>query len=76
MAATAELRAALEGFEREADDGSTITLHQFELASLANLMQADSEPEEALALIPSLSKFTEQDIKAILDIVHKAHAPR
>jgi hypothetical protein len=39
-------------------------------------VQADSEPEEALALIPSLSKFTEQDIKAILDIVHKAHAPR
>jgi hypothetical protein len=42
MAATAELRAALEGFEREADDGSTITLHQFELASLANLMQVRS----------------------------------
>ena len=39
MAATAELRSALEGFEREADDGSIITLHQFELASLANLMQ-------------------------------------
>jgi hypothetical protein len=42
MAATAELRAALEGFEREADDGSTIALHQFELASLANLMQVSS----------------------------------
>jgi hypothetical protein len=39
-------------------------------------VQADSEPEEALALIPSLSKFTEQDIKAILEIIQKAHAPR
>ncbi|CAM9587465.1 unnamed protein product [Choristocarpus tenellus] len=71
MMATTELREALTQFEAF-NDGEVVKLQQFEMAQLANLMQADSEAEEAIALIPSLgSRFTEEDIENILAIVQK-----
>ncbi|KAG5176449.1 HRDC-like protein [Tribonema minus] len=75
-AITTELRQALETFERDTDQG-TETLHSYEIVSLCNLMQADSTVDEAIALIPSLSrKFKEEDIEALLDIIRKANAAR
>lgn len=44
-------------------------LHSFEIASLANLMSKDSEPEEARALIPSLRRFPDEAIAEILSVV-------
>ncbi|CAM9322745.1 unnamed protein product [Sphacelaria rigidula] len=71
VSATTELREALQQFETY-HDGEVFKLHQFEVMQLANLMQADSEVEEVLALIPSLgAKLTEEDIENVLAIVRK-----
>ncbi|CAM9431790.1 unnamed protein product [Discosporangium mesarthrocarpum] len=71
MMATTQLREDLTQFEAF-HDGEVVKLEQFEMAQLANLMQADSEVEEAIALIPSLStRFNEEDIENILAIVQK-----
>lgn len=59
------LRQALEELRFENDD----KLHTFEIASLANLMSKDSEPEEARALIPSLRRVPDEAIVEILSIV-------
>jgi DNA-directed RNA polymerase II subunit RPB4 len=47
-------------------------LHPFEVSALMNLMATDSQHEEALALIPSLSRFTESDIDKLLQLVSKS----
>ena len=47
-------------------------LHTFEIASLANLMSKDSEPEEAKALIPSLTRFSDGALAEILEVVGTA----
>ncbi|CAM9371283.1 unnamed protein product [Ectocarpus sp. 6 AP-2014] len=71
MTATSELREALQQFETF-HEGESIRLHQFEIMQVANLMQADSEVEEVLALIPSLgARLTEEDLENILAIVRK-----
>ena len=122
MAVTSALREHLEGFRRTDANGTVLSLHQFELGALTNLMQVsefgieqsactlasfitslivvyrfqahtetnyaciihlilvvccwcgqgDSVPEEVLALIPSMSRFSEADIDALLDIIRKA----
>ena len=47
-------------------------LHVFEIASLTNLMGKDSEPEEAKALIPSLSRYDDTSMAHILEAVSSA----
>eukprot|EP00904_Undaria_pinnatifida_P010060 jgi/Undpi1/6184/HiC_scaffold_20.g08668.m1 len=71
VSAVSELREALQQFEAF-HEGELIKLHQFEVMQVANLMQADSEVEEVLALIPSLgARLTEEDLENILAIVRK-----
>ncbi|CAN0299956.1 unnamed protein product, partial [Pylaiella littoralis] len=74
--ATHELRETLQEFE-VFHDGEAIRLHQFEIMQVANLMQADSEVEEVLALIPSMgARLTEEDIDNVLGIVRKHQQSR
>ena len=67
---------ALEGisFERIEDGATTrVKLHQFEIASLSNLVP--DNVEEATTLIPSLqSRFRESEIDEILTIVSSTTA--
>ena len=44
-------------------------LHNLEVAALMNLVSTDTPVEEALALIPSLSRFPEASIDEILDLI-------
>ena len=46
-------------------------LHGFEIASLANLAQEDTEVEEVTALIPSLSRFEERQIDEMLNVIRR-----
>ncbi|OQR90938.1 hypothetical protein THRCLA_09145 [Thraustotheca clavata] len=79
QASVTELREALITYEftREAPDDPSktieIRLEEFEIACLSNLNP--EEPEEAMALIPSLQKrFTEDDIEEILSIIARTTA--
>ena len=44
-------------------------MHGAEVAALMNLVGTDTLVEEALALIPSLSRFPEAAIDEILDLI-------
>ena len=44
-------------------------LESFEVAALMNLVATDSSVEEAVSLIPSLSRFPEAAIDEILDLI-------
>ena len=64
----------LKRFERESetDPGTleNVTLTQFEIGALSNLMPGD--PEEAFALLPGLTgRFTEEDIQEVCDVIER-----
>jgi len=63
------LQDALTTFRKETDDGDEISLHISEVAALMNLVATDTQVEEAIALIPSLSRFPEASIDEILDLI-------
>jgi DNA-directed RNA polymerase II subunit RPB4 len=64
-----DMRSALTTFRKETDEGQEIELHPFEVAALMNLMAADSKPDEALTLIPSLKRFNEAALDEILQMI-------
>ena len=55
-------------------DGKTTKLHGFEIAALANLVQEDTDVEEIVALVPSLSRFDQRQTQDMLDIVSRCGA--
>lgn len=59
----------LTTFRKETDDGEELELHGAEVAALMNLVATDTLTEEAVALIPSLSRFPEAAIDEILDVI-------
>ena len=61
--------SALTTFRKETDDGEELELHGFEVAALMNLVITDTSVEEAIALIPSLSRLPEAAIDEILDLI-------
>ena len=61
--------SALTSFRKETDDGEELKLHGFEAAALMNLVLTDSSVEEAVDLIPSLSRLPEAAIDEILDLI-------
>mmetsp|Transcript_17637 Transcript_17637/g.50507 ORF Transcript_17637/g.50507 Transcript_17637/m.50507 type:complete len:209 (+) Transcript_17637:273-899(+) len=63
------LQDALTTFRKETDDGQEMELHGSEVAALMNLVATDTMVEEAVALIPSLSRFPEAAIDEILDLI-------
>mmetsp|Transcript_69946 Transcript_69946/g.105746 ORF Transcript_69946/g.105746 Transcript_69946/m.105746 type:complete len:162 (+) Transcript_69946:64-549(+) len=63
------LQDALTTFRKETDDGEDLELHGFEVAALMNLVITDTSVEEAIALIPSLSRLPEAAIDEILDLI-------
>jgi len=63
------LHRALSTFRKETEDGQELELHDFEASALMNLVATDTMVEEAVALIPSLSKFPEAAIDEILDLI-------
>lgn len=63
------LQDALTTFRKETDDGEEMALHPSEVAALMNLVATDTQVEEAVALIPSLSRFQEAAIDEILDSI-------
>jgi DNA-directed RNA polymerase II subunit RPB4 len=63
------LPSALTAFRKETEDGEEQELHPAEVAALMNLVATDTMVEEAVALIPSLSRFPEAAIDEILDII-------
>mmetsp|Transcript_19726 Transcript_19726/g.28138 ORF Transcript_19726/g.28138 Transcript_19726/m.28138 type:complete len:167 (-) Transcript_19726:189-689(-) len=64
------LQDALTTFRKEKeDDGEEMELHGSEVAALMNLVATDTMVEEAIALIPSLSRFPEAAIDEILDLI-------
>jgi DNA-directed RNA polymerase II subunit RPB4 len=60
---------ALSTFRKETDDGDELELHGAEVAALMNLVATDTLVEEAVSLIPSLSRFPEASIDEILDLI-------
>ena len=60
---------ALSTFRKEKEDGTELELQSFEVAALMNLVATDTAVEEAVALIPSLSKFPESAVDEILDLI-------
>lgn len=65
-----ELRMALEDWETPSSAGSSendVKLATFEQAQLINLAPGDAD--EAIALIPSLDRFSPVDVTSILDIL-------
>ena len=56
---------------RRDDDNNEMEmeLHGFEVAALMNLVATDTMVEEAVALIPSLSRFPECAVDEILDLI-------
>uniref|UniRef100_A0A7S2B0W5 DNA-directed RNA polymerase III subunit RPC9 n=1 Tax=Octactis speculum TaxID=3111310 RepID=A0A7S2B0W5_9STRA len=64
---TESLRNRLKDMEDESQ-GEPRALHPFEIAALANLMQADSEQIEAMEVIPSLRRFDTAFVDQILDV--------
>jgi len=63
------LQDALTTFRKETEDGREMELHGSEVAALMNLVATDTMVEEAVALIPSLSRFPEAAIDEILDLI-------
>ncbi|CAJ1936720.1 unnamed protein product [Cylindrotheca closterium] len=63
------LQDALASFRKETDDGEELELHSFEVSALMNLVVTDTSVEEAIALIPSLSRLPEAAIDEILDLI-------
>eukprot|EP00978_Attheya_sp_CCMP212_P028058 scaffold95756_cov43-Attheya_sp.AAC.4 len=63
------LQDALTTFRKETEDGEEMELHGSEVAALMNLVATDTMVEEAVALIPSLSRFPEAAIDEILDLI-------
>jgi DNA-directed RNA polymerase II subunit RPB4 len=63
------IHSALTTFRKETDDGEELELHGFEVAALMNLVITDTSVEEAVALIPSLSRLPEAAIDEILDLI-------
>mmetsp|Transcript_7934 Transcript_7934/g.15911 ORF Transcript_7934/g.15911 Transcript_7934/m.15911 type:complete len:181 (-) Transcript_7934:170-712(-) len=63
------LQGALTTFRKETEDGKVMELHGFEVAALMNLVATDTMVEEAVALIPSLSRFPESAVDEILDLI-------
>lgn len=63
------LQEALGTFRKETDDGDELVLHGAEVAALMNLVATDTLVEEAIALIPSLSRFPEAAVDEILDLI-------
>lgn len=61
--------SALSTFRKETDDGEELELHLSEVASLMNLVATDTSVEEAVALIPSLSRFPETAIEELLELI-------
>ena len=61
--------SALTTFRKETDDGEELELHGFEVAALMNLVITDTSVEEAVSLIPSLSRLPEAAIDEILDLI-------
>ena len=60
------------GSSRRRDDDNNemeMELHGFEVAALMNLVATDTMVEEAVALIPSLSRFPECAVDEILDLI-------
>ena len=60
---------ALTTFRKETEEGEEMELHGFEVAALMNLVATDTMVEEAVALIPSLSRFPESAVDEILDLI-------
>uniref|UniRef100_A0A7R9VKR5 RNA polymerase Rpb4/RPC9 core domain-containing protein n=1 Tax=Pseudictyota dubia TaxID=2749911 RepID=A0A7R9VKR5_9STRA len=63
------LQDALTTFRKETEEGEEMELHGSEVAALMNLVATDTMVEEAVALIPSLSRFPEAAIDEILDLI-------
>mmetsp|Transcript_47955 Transcript_47955/g.71035 ORF Transcript_47955/g.71035 Transcript_47955/m.71035 type:complete len:167 (+) Transcript_47955:49-549(+) len=63
------LQDALTTFRKETEEGEEMELHGSEVAALMNLVATDTLVEEATALIPSLSRFSEAAIDEILDLI-------
>jgi DNA-directed RNA polymerase II subunit RPB4 len=63
------LQDALTTFRKETEEGEDLELHGSEVAALMNLVATDTLVEEAVALIPSLSRFPEAAIDEILDLI-------
>ena len=62
--------SALTTFRKDTEDGrSELELHGFEVAALVNLVATDTMVEEAVALIPSLSRFPESAVDEILELI-------
>lgn len=71
--------SALTTFRKETDDvdhlqssgggSGELELHSYEVAALMNLVSTDTLVEEAVSLIPSLSRFPEAAIDEILDLI-------
>ena len=64
-------KSALTTFRKETEDVNSeeMELHGFEVAALMNLVATDTAVEEAVALIPSLSRFPESAVDEILDLI-------
>mmetsp|Transcript_31922 Transcript_31922/g.42563 ORF Transcript_31922/g.42563 Transcript_31922/m.42563 type:complete len:115 (-) Transcript_31922:627-971(-) len=62
-------KSALQTYRKETEDGEEMELHSSEVAALMNLVVTDTMVEEAVALIPSLSRFPEAAIDEILDLI-------
>ena len=62
-------RRALSTYRKETDDGEELELHGAEVAALMNLVATDTLVEEAVALIPSLSRFPEAAMDELLDLI-------
>ena len=63
------IHSGLTTFRKETGDGEELELHGFEVAALMNLVITDTSVEEAVALIPSLSRLPEAAIDEILDLI-------
>lgn len=61
--------SALTTFRKETDDGEELELHGGEVSALMNLVATDTMVEEAVALIPSLSRFPDVAIEEILELI-------
>eukprot|EP01039_Chlorochromonas_danica_P009851 gene9851-10897_t len=73
---TMELGEKLRGLKlQRVNDSKLIPLHAYEVASLANLIKdEDATVEEMLSLVPSLSRFPDDQIEIAINIVVEAKA--
>ena len=63
------LQDALTTFRKETEDGDEMEFNGYKVASLMNLVATDTMVEEAVALVPSLSRFQEAAVDEILDLI-------